>query len=254
VFKNVFIGAADHWNVRHAGWLLASHRQEWSTTWVNGANAVPVVGTPLAIGLAVIVLVFVVFAKPWSDALVTLAHEGGHYSMAILTGYRPNSYEVDEDGGGGTGYESDWWSPLRVLRIFAGYATPPLLGLGGATLIARGHTWSVLVIALVLLLASFLIATNSIAIAIAGTAVLGIGAALAIGSPQVQASLAVGLVWLLLLGGMYDALTIPRGNNSSDIAKLQRDTVIIPRIAWKAAFVLIGLFCLYKGGRDLLQA
>jgi hypothetical protein len=219
---------------------------------VNATNAVPVVGTPLAYGLGFVVLLLVVFTGSWARALVTLAHEGGHYTVAILTGYRPISYELDDGGGGGTAYESDWWSPLRLLRYFAGYATPPLLGLGGATLIAGGHAWSVLVIALVLLLTSFLIATNRLTITVAALAVLGIGAALAAGGPQIQVAVAVGLVWLLLIGGLYASVTIPRDSDESDLAKLQHDSVIIPRIVWQAAFVAIALFCLYKGGRALL--
>jgi hypothetical protein len=221
---------------------------------VNSVNAVPVVGTPLAYGLGFVMLLIVVFTEEWGGALVTLAHEGGHYAVAIVTGYRPNRYELGEGSQrGATGYEADWWSPLRLLRVFAGHATPPLLGLAGANLIAHGHTWSALIAALVLLIASFLIATNALAITLAGLAVLGIGGAVVAGGPQLQVAVAVGLVWLLLIGGLHSAIFIPRDSDSSDIAKLQRDSLVVPRVVWKTAFVLLGLFCLYKGGRLLLE-
>jgi membrane protein implicated in regulation of membrane protease activity len=213
-----------------------------------------VVGTPLAYGLALLMLLVVVFTEEWGGSLVTLAHEGGHYAVAIVTGYRPNRYELGEGSQRGTtGYEADWWSPLRILRVFAGHATPPLLGLGGATLIAHGRAWSALILALVLLAASFLIATNALAITVAALAVLGIGTAVLLGGPQLQVAVAVALVWLLLIGGLYSAIFIPRDSDSSDIAKLQRDSLIVPRIVWQASFVLLGLFCLYQGGRLLLR-
>ena len=45
----------------------------------------------------------------------------------------------------------------EVFNLFAGYATPPLAGLGGAYVIADGNSWGVLVIGVVLLLAVLLI-------------------------------------------------------------------------------------------------
>jgi hypothetical protein len=33
------------------------------------------------------------------------------------------------------------WGPGRILTVFAGYVTPPLVGLGGAALLASGRAW-----------------------------------------------------------------------------------------------------------------
>lgn len=219
---------------------------------MEAVNAVPVVGQPLAYGIGVVALLVVVLTGSWGQALVTLAPEGGHYVVGTLMGYLPNQLVLDDGGGGGTGYVQDWWSPGRVLRLFAGYATPPLLGLAGAQLLAAGMAWSVLVVAIGLLLAAFLVATNALAITVALVGVVGFGWTATAGGPELQAGVAVGLVWLLLLGGLSSAIQIPRADNDSDVAKLTRDTLIIPRILWHAAFTAIAVVCLWTGGRALL--
>lgn len=223
-----------------------------STRRVEAVNAVPVVGQPLAYGIGVLVLLVVVLTGSWGQALVTLAHEGGHYVVGTLMGYLPIAFELEDGGGGGTGYAQDWWSPGRILRLFAGYATPPLLGLAGALLVAEGMAWSVLILAIVLLFAAFLAATNPLAFTVTLISVIGFGWTATAGGPELQAGVAVGLVWLLLLGGLTSAIGIPRASNDSDVAKLTRDTLIIPRILWHAAFTVIAVVCLWTGGRALL--
>ena len=51
---------------------------------------------------------------------------------------------------------------------------------------------------------------------------------------------AAGLVWLLLFGGLSAA----DGTDRTDAAA--RDT-LIPRQVWKAGFVVLALFCVWKG-------
>jgi hypothetical protein len=215
-------------------------------------SAVPVAGQPLAYALGVVALALIAFAGPMAQYLVTLAHEGGHYAVSILVGYRPNSLKIEDNGEGGTGYEADWWSPGRIVRLSAGYASPPLLGLGGAHLIASGKAWSVLWIALALLFTAFLIGTNGLAILVPLLAIGGISWAIIEGTPVVQAAVAVGLVWLLLLGGLRNAVEIPRSNDTTDVAKLTRDSLIIPRIFWHVGFVALAALCLWQGTRALL--
>jgi len=49
-------------------------------------NNVPIVGAPVSYGLGFIMLVLVVLTDSWARSLVTVAHEGGHMLMAIITG------------------------------------------------------------------------------------------------------------------------------------------------------------------------
>ena len=76
---------------------------------MNATNAVPVVATPLAYGIGLIMLVVVVFTESWAGSLVTVAHEGGHIIFAVLT-FRGFSGLHLHDGGGGktTGMDTSW--------------------------------------------------------------------------------------------------------------------------------------------------
>jgi hypothetical protein len=64
------------------------------------------------------------------------------------------------------------------------------------------------------------------------------------GSALLQASVAAGVVWLLLFGGIRHAAESGTGD-TSDAAQLARDT-LIPRKAWKTAFVVVGVVCLWR--------
>ena len=65
------------------------------------------------------------------------------------------------------------------------------------------------------------------------------------GTPTLQAGVAAGLVWVLLFGGVR-AAAVASTAAGSDPDRLFRDT-LIPRFAWKAAFVAVALYCLWKG-------
>jgi hypothetical protein len=60
----------------------------------------------------------------------------------------------------------------------------------------------VLWIGIVLLAAALLVAAGTTALVVTAAALAGVFWAAVAGSPSVQAAVAVGLVWLLLLGGL----------------------------------------------------
>jgi hypothetical protein len=166
-----------------------------------GANAVPVVGEPLAFGLAFIALLLVTLTGSWAGALTTVAHEGGHMVMSLVT-FRGNSGFYLHDGGGGRteGIDSRWgigW----ILTIFAGYATPPLVALGGAAVVRSGNPWGVLWVAVFLLVVALVASRNVLAGLVTFLALAGVVWVALAGSVYLQAAVAVGLVWLLLFGG-----------------------------------------------------
>ena len=72
------------------------------------------------------------------------------------------------------------------------------------------------------------------------------------GRQRPQAAFAAGLV-LLLLGGLRSAAysDIAKGKDS-DAEVLARAT-LIPRVLWKAAYVIVALLCLWKGVIVLLR-
>jgi hypothetical protein len=216
---------------------------------------IPVVGQPVASAMAFIALVLIAFATEVAAQIVRVAHEGGHMLAALLFGRRITRFDLQEASGadplgsGGTGTD-----PQRgfgdVFIRFAGYATPPLVGLIGAYVIANGNSWGVLVAGVVLLLAVLVIPEiNSLALGFTVLLLGGILWALVAGGPGVQAALAAGLVWLMLIGGLW--MVLKRNINNMDAVKLTQATWI-PRFVWFAGWLTIAVVSLWVGGRVLL--
>lgn len=102
-----------------------------------------------------------------------------------------------------------------------------------------------------LLIASLLIPDiNPLALAVTGLILVGVLWALVAGGPGIQAAVAVGLVWLMLLGGLRSVVI--RTYRSSDAQRLVQYTWL-PRGVWFAAWRAIALVCMWSGGRLLLQ-
>jgi hypothetical protein len=204
--------------------------------------------------MAFLALVLIGFASEVAATIVRVAHEGGHMLAALISGHWVTEFKLEEAGelgSGSTNYNHrprGWFG--EVLNLFAGYATPPLAGLGGAYVIADGNSWGVLVIGVVLLLAVLLIPKiNPYALTVTVVLLVGILWALAAGSPKVQAALAAGLVWLMLIGGLW--MILARGTKSQDVKELT-DLTWIPRVVWFAAWLAVAVASLWVGGRVLL--
>jgi hypothetical protein len=220
---------------------------------------ITVVGKPVAFGMAFLALVLIGFAGEVAATIVRVAHEGGHMLTALISGRRVTEFELEEAsekagplGGGATTHEGQRPQTRlgRIFTTFAGYATPPLGGLGGAYVIAGGNAWGVLVIGVVLLLAVLLIPKiNPLALTITVLLLAGILWALAFGSSGVQAAFAVGLVWLMLIGGLW--MVLERNIDNGDAIELAKITWI-PRVVWFAGWLAIAVVSLWVGGRVLL--
>jgi hypothetical protein len=228
---------------------------------VNSVNAIAVIGAPVAYGMAFIFLILVVFTDSWAHSLVTVAHEGGHIAMAIATGrVDPQGnfrFHLNPDtGGGGTGGICQKPGIRYILVGFAGYPMPSLLGLGGAALIDKGQTWSVLWAAIVLLIAVFFRAATwreeggPVTQIFLVMIILGVGWVTVAGSPYLRVVVAVGLVWWLLIGGAHWAVKLSRAERS-DAAKLAKATHI-PAIVWHFVWGAIGVAILVAGAKLLL--
>jgi hypothetical protein len=180
---------------------------------------IAVVGKPVAYGIGFLVLVLVAFAGGVVRTIVTVAHEGGHMLAGLFFGRAITEFELtdgDEYTGGGGTLTKPATGFGDVFILFVGYATPPLAGLGGAYVVAEGNAWGVLVIGAVLLLAVLLVPKiNPLALAVTGLLLGGILWALIAGGPGVQAELAVGLVWLMLIGGLRSVLIRTYGSDDA---------------------------------------
>ncbi|TWF80692.1 peptidase M50B-like protein [Pseudonocardia hierapolitana] len=218
---------------------------------LDAVNAIPVVGEPLAWGLGFAMLLLVVFTDSWARSLVTVAHEGGHMAMAVLTFRGHRGFTLKDGGGGATELIRYHWSVSDLLTTFAGYPTPCLLGLGGAAAIGHGNAWAVVWASLFLLIWSFFQAANALANVVTLLAVIGVGWAALAGTAYVHAAVAVGMVWWMLIGGVYySTIALSRGDRSD--AHLLASRTLIPRIVWHAAWAAIGIACLVAGARHML--
>jgi hypothetical protein len=210
---------------------------------------VPVVGQPVVYGAALVVLLVVVFTGDWGGSLVTVAHEGGHMLMAVLTFRGFQYFTMDDGDNAGTRRDNQTWGPGDFLTKLAGYFTPPLLGLGGAAVLVRGNVWAVLVGALVLVFAAFLYARGGLANLVTAIAAVVLILLLWRGAPMLQVAAAAAAVWLMLLGGVRSAVMMSRAD-SSDAHVLAR-RYLVPAVLWQVVWVGTALVCLYAGGRLL---
>ncbi|MEV7725450.1 M50 family metallopeptidase [Streptomyces sp. NPDC101733] len=187
---------------------------------------------------------------------ITIAHEGGHGLLALLTGRRLDGIRLHSDTSGVTVSRGKPSGVGMILTAAAGYTAPSLLGLGGAALLSAHRITLLLWAATALLLALLVMIRNAYGLL---TVVLTGGTFLLVSwltPAQVQALFAYAVVWFLLLGGVRPVfeLQVKRrrgGAPDSDADQLGRLTHVHP-IAWLLLFHAVALCSLIGGGRWLL--
>ncbi|WP_369200104.1 M50 family metallopeptidase [Streptomyces sp. PU-14G] len=227
----------------------------------------------LVIATGVLALLAVAPHGVWriSRNAITIAHEGGHGLIALLTGRQLDGIRLHSDTSGLTVSRGKPTGIGMVLTAAAGYTAPPLLGLGGAWLLAANHITALLWGATVLLLAMLVMIRNAYGVL---TVVVAGGAFVLVSwltDPEVQAGFAYVVVWFLLLGGVRPAFELQRkrraqgnaqrfrqgrwpgdgGAGDSDADQLSRLTHV-PAAMWLFLFHAVSLCSLIGGGRWLL--
>jgi hypothetical protein len=188
---------------------------------------------------------------------ITIAHEGGHGLVALLTGRQLTGIRLHSDTSGLTVSRGKPHGIGMILTAAAGYTAPPLLGLGGAALLAAGRITLLLWAATALLVVMLVMIRNAYG---ALTVVLTGGTFLVVSwlaGPQVQAAFAYAVVWFLLLGGVRPAFELQAkrargGAGDSDADQLSRLTNV-PAGLWLFLFHAVSLCSLIGGGRWLLE-
>jgi peptidase M50B-like protein len=179
---------------------------------------------------------------------ITIAHEGGHALVSVLSGRRLDGIRLHADTSGVTYSRGRPTGPGMVLTAAAGYVSPPLLGAGVAALLAAGHVTAMLWLALVLLAATFLAIRNAygvLAVLVTAGAVLAVSW---LATPEVQAGFAYACCWFLLLGGVRPILELSRRRRRvSDIDQLARLTRM-PAGLWQLLFAVVALAAVVLGG------
>ncbi|PZH19543.1 hypothetical protein C1I97_02590 [Streptomyces sp. NTH33] len=187
---------------------------------------------------------------------ITIAHEGGHGLVALLTGRTLTGIRLHSDTSGLTVSRGKPYGIGMILTAASGYTAPPLLGLGGAALLAAGRITLLLWAATALLVAMLVMIRNAYG---ALTVVLTGGTFLLVSwlaGSQVQAAFAYAVVWFLLLGGVRPAFELQAkrsrgGAGDSDADQLSRLTHV-PAGLWLFLFHAVSLCSLIGGGRWLL--
>ena len=237
-------------NVLHRLWERIASAQPAPPAWVVAVT-----------GLAALLLVLSTWSWRLVGQVITIAHEGGHALVSVLSGRRLEGIRLHADSSGVTYSRGKRHGPGLVLTAAAGYPAPSLLGAGAAALLAERHQTAMLWLALVLLAATFLAVRNAFgALAVLATAA-AVFAASYFASAAVQAGFAYLAVWFLLFGGMRPVLELSRRRRSgrartpraglSDADQLARLTGV-SRGLWVALFVLVSAAALTVGARLLI--
>lgn len=188
---------------------------------------------------------------------ITIAHEGGHALIAILTGRRLRGIKVHSDTSGLTVSAGRPTGFGMVLSLFAGYVTPSLLGLAGAVLLAKGRITLLLWVAVLLLFAMLVMTRNAYGV-LSMLATTGVVFAVSwFAPPEAQAVFAYAGVWFLLLGGVKPVGELQRlrrrgqlpDSDADQLARLTR----VPAFLWVLVFGLITLGAAVAGGALLIE-
>ncbi|WP_374985913.1 M50 family metallopeptidase [Streptomyces fradiae] len=223
---------------------------------VLGTQPAPELWLVVATGLAaLLVTVPNVLWRPARNA-VTIAHEGGHGLVALLTGRRLEAIRLHSDTSGLTVSRGRPTGLGMILTAAAGYTAPSLLGLGGAWLLAAHRITLLLWVATALLIAMLLMVRNAygvLSVVVTGGAFLLVSW---LTGPEVQAAFAYAAVWFLLLGGVRPVFELQakrrhgeaRDSDADQLARLTH----APAGAWVFLFHAVSLSSLIGGGRWLL--
>jgi Peptidase M50B-like len=210
-------------------------------------------GEPIVFITAFIVLVLLAFARPWAESLVMLVVLGGVAVAAILTGRRVANVKIEESekaSAGGVITTDGKTNPSPYLVGVPGLLTPPLLGLAGAYLVLAGKAWSLLLVAAVLLFAAYLKAKDLFTIVVVLLVGAGIVWLVVAGSSRMQAGFAVGLVWLLLIGGATLLVSLTSGGSVK--GGPEKPATLIPGFLGLAFIWFVTIIAIWLGTRRLL--
>ncbi|RKT73625.1 peptidase M50B-like protein [Saccharothrix variisporea] len=207
---------------------------------------------------AVLALVLVASPGIWrvSRNTITIAHEGGHALVALLTGRRLEGIKLNADTSGVTVSRGKPTGFAVVLMYFAGYVTPSLLGLGAAALVTTDNVRPLLWATVVLLAAMLIMIRNLFGV----VSVVATGAIMFAVSwyatEEWQAAFALFVTWFLLLGGVRPVGELQsrrlRGRAPNSDADMLARITRVPGLVWVALFAVVTVGSLLLGGRMLL--
>jgi hypothetical protein len=231
--------------------------------WDRVAATQPVPPVPVVAVSGAVALLVVLNARSWhlTRNAITIAHEGGHALVSLLSGRRLEGIRLHSDTSGETVSRGRRTGPGMVFTAFAGYVTPSLLGAGAAVLLAAHHVVLLLWLFLVLLGATFLAIRNAYGVLAVLATAAAVCAVTLLAAAPVQAAFGYGAAWFLLLGGVRPVAELHRSRSrsrrrgrwplASDADQLARLTGV-PGGVWVAVFGLVAVVALVIGARLLI--
>jgi hypothetical protein len=199
--------------------------------------------------------VLVVLPPAWSITrhLVTLVHEAGHASVAVLTGRRLNGIRLHTDTSGLTVSSGKPRGPGMIATAAAGYLAPAALGLVSVLLVENGRTaWSLYAgLATMALMLAFI--RNWFGLLV----VVAVGAVVALliwrASADAQDFAALTFAWFLLLAAPRATIDLwshrRRARTRTTDADVLARLTILPAPVWNVVFVLLTLGALVAAVR-----
>ncbi len=226
--------------------------------WDAATSTQPPPGTTGAVLLAALALVLT-----WSPTgyrivrhAVTIVHEAGHATVAVLTGRQLRGIRLHADTSGVTVSRGRARGPGMVATVAAGYPAPALLGLAGAFVLHReyavGALWGFVLLCAVML-AQIRNFYGLWVLLVAGVAV----GALTWWLPAHVASwIAHLLVWALLLAAPRSVVELQRLRRRGAVRTSDADQLAhltgLPALVWIAVFWTVCVLALVGGGLLLL--
>ncbi len=188
-------------------------RETWSD--VTTANPVPETWVVVATALGVLVVLAVPIAWRVARHALTIVHEAGHATVAVLVGRRLSGIRVHSDTSGLTLSRGRPRGPGMIATAFAGYPAPTVVGVGAAWLLVRGYDvallWALLVLVVGVLVGIrnwyglwAVLVTLAVLVVVTGWA-----------SAQVQAVFAYAVTWFFLLGAPRAVLEMQAGRRDA---------------------------------------
>ncbi|GAA5090894.1 M50 family metallopeptidase [Nocardia iowensis] len=214
----------------------------------------------LVAGAGIAALVLVGYSPLWryTRNIVTIAHEGGHALVALLTGRRLNSIRLHSDTSGLTVSSGKPYGLGMILTTMAGYPAPPLLGLGFAALLGASRITLMLWTAIALLAAVLVMTRNiygMLTVFAVGATVFAVSW---FGTDTLQAGFAYLGAWFLLLAGARPVIELQRGRARQLRSRYQQDVASdadqLARLTHLPGLLWVGLFGVVAVGSLLLGA
>jgi len=176
--------------------------------------------------------------------LSTIVHEAGHAAMSIATGGGVYVIEIHSPHSGvAYVWFTSWFSSVAT-RV-AGYAAPPLAGLGIAVLLGRGQAHTALILTIVVMVLVLLVSRDLVTVASVVAVGLVVFAAGYWGSAGVQQWTAYIEAWLLLLCETAGLWQLVKYRFDNDDAKALAQKTWIPRPIWILAWFALNGWALW---------